>query len=262
MKKSSFLAAIAFVGTAIVSICAAEPAPPSPAVSANELAARLDAAGEGSASIRTKLEVRTNNGAKRVWQLQIKQRRTKTATDLAYLVLWPNEQKGKAVILHQKAGEAATGSVINPPNDIRALKGAKMGEGLFESDLAYLDAVENFFAWKKQTLAGSEVIDNVNCQILESKPDSASESIYGKVRSWIDPSRLVPLRVEKYSPSGELVRRIDTDRVARDEKHNPIPARLIVHRPGKDTVTELNGATIKQDVEFSDADFTLASVLR
>jgi len=75
----------------------------------------------------------------------------------------------------------------------------------------------------KQALVGSEVINRVDCQILESKPDSASDSIYGKVRSWIDPARSVPLRIEKYSASGELVRRIDTDKVARDEKHNPIP---------------------------------------
>ncbi|MEO6969685.1 MAG: outer membrane lipoprotein-sorting protein [Chthoniobacterales bacterium] len=263
MKNPSLLAAtIALALFSIGLIHAAESAAPSTAQSANELAAKMDAAGQGSASIRTKLEIRTNNGAKRVWQIQIKQRRTKTTTDLVYLVLWPNEQKGKAVILHQKAGEAPTGSLINPPNDVRPLKAAKMGEGLFDSDLAYQDAVENFFAWKKQTLVGSEVIDNVNCQILESKPDSPSESIYGKVRSWVDPSRLVPLRVEKYSPSGELVRRIDTDRIARDEKHNPIPAWLTVRRPGKDTVTELNGANIKQDVEFTDADFTPASVLR
>ena len=32
-----------------------------------------------------------------------------------------------------------------------------MDEGLFDSDLSYQDAVENFFAWKKQTLIGSEV---------------------------------------------------------------------------------------------------------
>jgi hypothetical protein len=262
MKNPHVIAVtIVFVLFSIGPSHAAESATPSTTQSAGELASKMDGAGQGSASIRTKLEVRTNDGAKRVLQLQIKQRRTKTTTDLVYLVLWPNEQKGKAIILHQKAGEAPTGSVIDPPNDVRALKAAKMGEGLFDSDLAYQDAVENFFAWKKQALVGSAVIDNVNCQILESKPDSASESIYGKVRSWIDPQRLVPMRIEKYSASGELVRRIDTTRVARDEKHNPIPASLTVHGPRKNTVTELNGARVDQDVTFSDADFTPSKIL-
>lgn len=240
-------------------LCAAEPAAPA-TMSADELAAKMDAAGQGNASIRTQLEVRNNAGGKRVLQLQIKQRRTKTATDIVYLVLWPNDQKGKAIILHQDNGSAPSGSLVEPPNTVRALKASEMSEGLFDSDLAYQDAVENFFAWKKQALVGTEVINGVNCQILESKP--ASDSIYGKVRSWIDPVRSVPLRIEKYSAAGELVRRIDTDRISRDEKHNPIPSRLIVHGPRKNTVTELNGARIDQDVKLTDADFTPAAVTK
>ena len=70
-------------------------------MSAAELAGRMDAVSQGNALIRTKLEVRSADGARRVLQLQIKQRRTKTTTDLVYQVLWPNEHKGEAVILHQ-----------------------------------------------------------------------------------------------------------------------------------------------------------------
>ena len=137
-----------------------------------------------------------------------------------------------------------------------------MNEGLFDSDLSYQDALENFFAWKRQAIVGSQVINGVNCQILESKPDSSAASLYARVRSWIDPQRFVPMRIEKYSSSGELVRRIDITRVARDERHNPIPASLTVHGPRKDSVTEFNGARIDQDVNFTDADFTAAGILR
>lgn len=242
----------------VTSLYAVEPAPP--ALSADELASRMDAARQGSALIRARLEVRSPSGAKRVLQLQIKERRTKTATDLAYRVLWPNEQKGEAVLLHQAANGAPSGSLVVPPNTVRAIKASQMDEGLFDSDLSYQDALENFFAWKKQAIAGSEMIKGVNCQILESKPDTSADSIYAKVRTWIDPQRLVPLRIEKYSSSGELVRRIETTRVARDERHNPIAASLVVHGPLKGTMTEFNGARIDQDVQFSDADFTPAGV--
>ncbi len=259
MKKAILFTAI-LAALSVESVRAADPATPPTTMSADELAAKLDAIGQGNASIRTQLEVRTNGGGKRVMQLQIKQRRMKTATDLAYLVIWPNEQKGKGIILHQKAGEAPTGSLLEPPNKVTELKSSEMRSGLFDSDLAYQDAVENFFAWKKQAGVGTETIQNVSCQILESKPDSPSETIYSRVRSWVDLRRMVPLRVEKYSPSGELIRRIDTDRVAPDDQHRQIPARLIVHGPRKDTVTEFNGSGIKHDVTFSDADFTPASV--
>ena len=205
--------------------------------------------------IRTKLEVRAGDGTKRVLQLQIKQRRTKTSTDLVYKVLWPNERKGEAVILHQTQG-AAKGSIIVPQQPVRTITSSQMGDGLFDSDLSYQDAVENFFAWKKQAVVGAEMVNNVNCQILESKPDNSSMSIYARVRSWIDPKRFVPLRIEKYSSSGELVRRIDITRIARDEKDNQIPGNLTVHGPRKNSVTEFTGARIEQDVSFTDADFT------
>ena len=255
--KPFFALAIAAAALCLISIHAAEPAPP--AMSAAEIADRLNAVSQGNALIRTKLEVRPPDGARRVLQLQIKQRRTKTATDLVYQALWPDEHKGEAVILHQAQG-IAKGSIIVPQQPVRAIKSSEMNEGLFDSDLSYQDAVENFFAWKKQALVGSETINGVNCQILESKPDSSTVSIYAKVRSWIDPQRFVPLRIEKYSSSGELVRRIDITRVARDEKHNPIPASLIVHGPRKNSVTEFNGARIDQDVNFTDADFTAAGI--
>ena len=169
--KPFFALAIAAAAFCLISIHAAEPAPP--AMSAAELADRLNAVSQGNALIRTKLEVRPLDGARRVLQLQIKQRRTKTATDLVYQVLWPDEHKGEAVILHQAQG-AAKGSIIVPQQPVRAIKSSEMNEGLFGSDLSYQDAVENFFAWKKQTLIGSETINGVNCQILESKPEAPS----------------------------------------------------------------------------------------
>ena len=89
-------------------------------MSAAELADRLDASSQGSALIRSKLEVRSLEGAKRVLQLQIKQRRTKAATDLVYQVLWPDDHKGEAVILHQSQG-AAKGSIVVPRQPVRAI---------------------------------------------------------------------------------------------------------------------------------------------
>jgi len=253
--KPCFALALAPAVLCIISVRAEEPLPP--ALSAAELADRIETTSQGSALIRTKLEVQSPGGPNRVLQLQIKQRRTKTATDLVYQVLWPDEYKGEAVILHQAQG-TATGSIVVPQEPVRALRSSQMSEGLFDSDLSYQDAVENFFAWKKQAVVGAEVINGVNCQILESKPDNSSMSIYARVRSWIDPRRFVPLRIEKYSSSGELIRRIDITRVARDEKHNPIPASLTVHGPRKNSVTQFNGARIDQDVNFTDADFTAA----
>jgi hypothetical protein len=129
-------------------------------------------------------------------------------------------------------------------------------EAFFGSDLSYQDVIENVFAWEDQRIVGAEVLNRVSCVILESSPGKGGSSIYGRVRSWIDAHRLVPLRVEKYLPSGQLARRIDTTRVATDDKGRFIPADLTVRGPREDSVTDLDGSRIRHDVAYTDHDFT------
>jgi hypothetical protein len=265
MKLPSFLClsrgAIITAGVFLVTaVPAAEPE--SSATSGKELANRMSDARQGNALVRAKLEMRAADGSKQVLQLQIKERRTPTSTDLLYQVQWPKERKGEAVILHQDSGGAPRGTVIAPPAAARALEASQMEGGLFGSDLSYQDAIENFFAWKDQAITGSEVVDGVQCQILESKPGKSGISIYAKVRSWVDTKRLVPMRIEKYSAAGRVVRRIDTTRVARDQQDRFIPGNLTVHNPSKDSITEFDGARIEQAMQFTDRDFTPEAILK
>ncbi|MGA8479905.1 MAG: outer membrane lipoprotein-sorting protein [Chthoniobacterales bacterium] len=229
----------------------------SPVMSARDLAASLSARRDGTSDVRLRLEVKQPSGATKIaLQLQIKQRRTKAATDLVYQVLWPKERKGEAVLLHQVDGRPATGSLFMPPDKLRSLDASQMNEALFGSDLSYQDVIENFFAWENQAIVGNEEVNRVSCVVLESKPGKGESSPYGSVRSWIDPSRLVPLRVEKYLPSGGLARRIETTRVATDDKGRFIPANLTVRGSREDSVTELDGSRIKHDVTYADREFS------
>ena len=115
--------------------------------------------------------------------------------------------------------------------------------------------LENFYAWEKQSIVGAEAVDRVPCQILESRPGKAEQSSYGSVRSWVDTRRMVPLRVEKYSASGQVVRRIDTTSVATDDKKRHIPATLSI-RSQKASVTELDGSRLRHNVIYEDREFT------
>src|SRR5205823_6351089 len=126
--------------------------------------------------------------------------------------------------------------IFSPPDSLGTITSSQMRDAVFGSDLSYEDLVDNFFAWEHQAIVGTETVDRVPCQILESKPGKGDRSIYGRVRSWIDVKRLVPLRVEKYLASGQLARRIETTRVAKDDKDRPIPASLTVRRAGQDSV--------------------------
>ncbi len=233
-------------------------ADPNPAtMSAKDLSGSLSAQQEGTSYVRLRLEVKQPGDTVKVTlQLQIKKRRTKAVTDVVYQVLWPKERKGEAFLLHQADGSPAAGSLFAPPDKLRPLKASQMGDALFGSDLSYEDVIENFFGWKNQAIVGNEVLNRVNCLILESKPDPSEVSTYARVRSWIDPQRLVPLRVEKYLPSGQLARRIETTRVATDDKGRPIPADLTVRGLQADSVTDLDGSRIRHEVVYTDREFT------
>ena len=232
---------------------AAEPEAP---MSGAGLASRLRILRQNGASyVRVRMEI--NGTKKETLQLQIKERRSKSATDVVYQVLWPKDRKGESVLLRKSGSRPASASVFMPPNTLRTIDDLK--EPLLGSDLSYEDVVEDFFAWERQAIVGTEAVDGVSCQLLESKPGKGERSIYGSVRSWIDMRRLVPLRVEKYSGSGQLLRRIDTTRVVADAGHH-IPANLAVRGARQGSSTELDGSRIKHDVTYTDRDFTTEGI--
>ena len=103
---------------------------------------------------------------------------------------------------------------------------------------------------------GTEEINGVSCYILESKPGKGARSAYGKVRSWVDSRRFIPLRIEKYLASGQLAQRIDTSNVVTDDIGRQVPANLTVRDSRKNSTTELDGSLIKHDIRFDDAEFT------
>src|SRR5678816_1427602 len=153
-------------------------------VSASEIAARINAKNNGTSYIRVRME----GGEKGVLQLQIKSRSTNAATDLVYQVLFPKERKGEAVLLH-KSGARMSGTLFTPPDRVRTLE--DFSDPLFGSDLSYEDVIDDVYAWDQQAIVGTEVIDGINCQILESKPGKGAHSSYASVRSWVDPRRFV-----------------------------------------------------------------------
>jgi hypothetical protein len=222
-------------------------------MSARELASRLSALrNSGSSYVRLRMEIK--RATNETFQLQIKQRLASNASEVVYQVLWPKERKGESVLIRKIGDRPVGGSVFVPPSSVRTISDLK--EPLLDSDLSCEDIIEDFFAWEHQTIAGAEAVEGVNCQILESKPGKGEHSSYARVRSWIDTGRMVPLRIEKYSSSGQILRRIDTTRVVPDAGHH-IPANLAVRgtRPGSST--ELDGSRIRHDVNYTDAEFTV-----
>lgn len=216
---------------------------------AAELAAKLSASQQdGSSLVRLKMESRGVT-----LQLQIQQRRTPNATEVVYQILWPKERLGESVLLKKIGNQAATGTLFVPPATLRQLA---MKDALFGSDVSYADVLENFFAWPNQAIVGTEVVNRVSCQILESKPGKSQSSIYAAVRTWVDMKRLVPLRIEKYNSAGQVMRRIDSGRIVTDDIGRHVPTGLTVTDLRTNSVTELDGSKLKHDVTFTAGEFT------
>ena len=218
--------------------------------SASDLAAGLRAKEEGSTFVRVRMQI--GGGQNQILQLQIKSRISNAASDIVYQVLFPKERKGESVLL-RRSGEKFSGTAFTPPSTAKPISSEQMNQPLFGSDLSYEDIIDNPFRWSQQTVAGSETIDNVQCQILESKPGKDHKSSYASVKTWVDPRRLVPLRIEKYDGSGKVVRRINITRVLLDG-NDSLPADLKVYSP-PGGATEITGSRIKRGVNYADAEF-------
>jgi outer membrane lipoprotein-sorting protein len=218
------------------------------ALSAKDLAAKLSALQQDGSSL-----VRLKMTTKSTLQLQIKQRRTANRTEVVYQVIWPKERNGEAVLLRQTGTQAATGILFAPPATFTPLD---MKMALFGSALSYADVLENFFAWPNQVIIGNEIVNRVNCQILESKAGKGHRSNYASVRTWVDTNRLVPLRVEKYNAAGQMMRRIGSGRIVTDDIGRHVPASLNVKDAQTSSSTELEGSKLKHDVTFPADEFT------
>jgi hypothetical protein len=227
------------------------------ALSAKDLAAQLsDGLQDGSSLVRLKMNInQPAAGTKTALQLQVKSQRNKDSTDILYQVLWPKERKGESFVLRKSGKSAPTGAVFTLPDSLVTLTPAKMKEGIFGSDLSYDDLLENFFAWENQSIVGTESLAGAQCQILESRPGKNDRTNYSKVRSWIDTKRMVTLRVEKFSESGKLAKRIDTTRVAKDDTGKSVASSFSLQR-SEASVTEIEGSNSKHGMTFPASDFT------
>jgi hypothetical protein len=220
------------------------------AESGADLAASLRAKEQGSSFVRIRMQL--GGGENQVLQVQIKSRVSDATSDIVYQILFPKERKGESVLLH-RSGEKFSGSTLTG-NTVKPIGANQMKQSLFGTDLSYEDIIDNPFRWSQQSIVGNESLDNTPCQILESKPGSGHSSSYASVKTWIDPKRLVPIRVEKYDSSGKVVRRINITRILLDGSDS-LPADLKVYGP-RGGVTAIMGSRIKRGVNYPDTEFT------
>ena len=123
----------------------------------------------------------------------------KTKGETANLIRFsePEDIAGTGLLSLDKANGKSEQWLYLPALDrVRRISGDRKGGRFVGSDLYYEDLQERKPSEDRHRLLGSETINGTVCDILESIPVDAENSVYRKRISWIDPKTLMALRVD------------------------------------------------------------------
>ncbi len=90
---------------------------------------------------------------------------------------------------------------------IRRISSKRKGDSFMASDLSYEDLTSRDLDKHDYERKEDEVIDGIDCYVIEVIPSSESESSYLKHKSWINKSTLNAVKEESFDKRGELIKR-------------------------------------------------------
>jgi hypothetical protein len=178
------------------------------------LAARAAAPDEGAAlaqamfdrpsgrniSTRVRMELTEKGRSPRNREL-VTYRLTKGRGESANLIrfLEPQDVAGTGLLSISNADGSTEQSLYLPALDrVRRISGDRKGGRFVGSDLYYEDLQERQPAKDHHRLLGKEVLNGISCDLLESVPVEASDSVYRKRISCVDSQTLLALRVDYF----------------------------------------------------------------
>lgn len=89
---------------------------------------------------------------------------------------------------------------------VRRISSKKKSDSFMGSDMSYEDMASRQIDEYNFAILGNEPIDEISCQLLESKPRESIRSEYSRHLSWVDPERLVILQEESFDKTGALLK--------------------------------------------------------
>ncbi len=113
--------------------------------------------------------------------------------------LAPDDIAGTGLLSVSKPGAEADQWLYLPALDrVRRIAGDRKGGRFVGSDLYFEDLQERAVDEDQHRLLGQEALAGVNCQLLDSVPVKADNSVYLRRLSWVDPETFVVLRVDYF----------------------------------------------------------------
>lgn len=109
----------------------------------------------------------------------------------------PEDIAGTGLLtLDHKSGESDQWIYLPAMERVRRIAGNRKGGRFVNSEYYYEDLRERKVYQDRHRLIGRETVNGVVCEVLESVPAEAGNSVYLKRVSYIDPATLLPLRVD------------------------------------------------------------------
>lgn len=111
------------------------------------------------------------------------------------------------------AGESNQWIYLPAMQRTRRVDSSRKGGRFVNSDYYFEDLRDRKPNMDLHRLIGRERIGEVDCEVLESLPAEASNSVYKRRLSWIDPESLLPLRIDFFEKNADTAsKRLIVDR--------------------------------------------------
>lgn len=204
---------------------------------------------------RGRLVVTAPSAERRTLQILIKGRHEGNSGEMLYLALYPQADKGRAVLIRKDGGGNVSGFLREPNGKTLGLTPERMKQPFFGSDITIEDLAEDFWTWPSPKLAGQGTVCRKDCYIVDCRPPKGRDSSHEVVRVWINPETSLPLRIESYLTNGTLVKRTECRKLVKSGDHWSMEE-LSVEPAAPGRRTSLDFSKGARDIDVPAYDFT------
>lgn len=132
---------------------------------------------------------------------------------------------------------------------VRRIASTKKGDSFMGSDLSYEDLTSRDLNENQYKRLDDEVVDGIDCYVLEITPYPSAESSYSKHISWIAKKTLSGLKEESFDKRGELKKKKQFSFLEMKDYH--VMERVFVEDVQKNHTTEVTFLELQVDTGIS-----------
>ena len=116
----------------------------------------------------------------------------------------PGDIAGTGLLtLDHAAGDTDQWIYLPAMERVRRISASRKGGRFVGSDYYYEDMRDRKVSQDRHRILGKETVSGVPCEILESIPVEADNSVYAKRMSWIDPVKQIAVRIDFFEKGTE-----------------------------------------------------------